>query len=169
MAQITLKGNPINTCGELPDVGTTAPDFQLVAGDLSEPRLTDYRGKNVILNIVPSFDTGICAASVRRFNQAAGELEDAVIVNVSRDLPFAQKRFCDSEGLNHVINLSAFRAPRFGQDYGVELVDGPLRGLLGRAIVVVNGAGQVVYTELVPEIAQEPNYDAALSAVAQLA
>ncbi len=169
MAQITFKGNPIHTSGNLPTMGSTAPEFQLVAGDLSEVRLADFSGKNVIINIVPSFDTGICAKSVRRFNEAAAELDDAVIVNISKDLPFAQKRFCDSEGLNHVKNLSAFRAPQFGQDYGIEMVDGPLRGLLGRAIVVVNGAGQVVYTELVPEIAQEPNYDAALSAVAQVA
>lgn len=169
MAQITFKGNPIHTSGELPSVGQAAPDFQLVAGDLSECRLSDFSGKTVILNIVPSFDTGICAASVRRFNQSAGELDEAIIVNISKDLPFAQKRFCESEGLNHVKNLSAFRSPRFGQDYGIEMVEGPLRGLLGRAVVVVNPKGQVTYTELVPEIAQEPNYDAALSAVAQLA
>lgn len=169
MAKITLKGNPIHTIGQLPAVGAKAPGFNLVANDLSESTLDQFQGKSVVLNIVPSFDTGICAASVRRFNSEANNLSNAVVVNVSMDLPFAQKRFCDSEGLANVKNMSAFRSPKFGEDYGMTMVDGPLKGLLGRAIVVVNPQGQVTYTELVPEIAQEPNYDAALSALKQTA
>ncbi len=169
MAKITLKGNACNTSGDLPTVGSAAPEFTLVAGDLSEKSLADFAGKNIILNIVPSFDTGTCALSVKTFNSKAGELGDTVIVNVSKDLPFAQKRFCETEGLEHVTNLSAFRCDQFGQQYGISLLDGPLKGLLARGIVVVDGAGNVTYTELVPEIANEPNYDAALAAVSQTA
>ena len=169
MASITLKGNACNTSGDLPAVGSTAPDFTLVGGDLGEASLDTFAGKNIILSIVPSFDTGICAMSVKRFNESAGELENTVIVNVSKDLPFAQKRFCEAEGVEHVTNLSAFRSNEFGKNYGIEILDGPLQGLLGRAIVVLNGEREVIYTELVPEIAQEPNYDAALSAVKQTA
>lgn len=169
MAQITLKGNPIHTIGQLPGTGSKAPGFSLVGNDLSESTLNSFQGKSIVLNIVPSFDTGICAASVRRFNTEAAKLENAVVVNVSMDLPFAQKRFCDSEGLSNVKNLSAFRSPQFGEDYGMTLVDGPLRGLLGRAIVVVDPQGTVTYTELVPEIAQEPNYDGALTALKETA
>ena len=165
MAEITLKGNPTHTCGDLPAVGSAAPSFTLVAGDLSEQSLGDFSGKNVILNIVPSFDTPVCATSVKTFNEKAGQMDQTVVVNVSKDLPFAQKRFCESNQVEHVTNLSAFRGGDFGQNYGMEIVDGPLKGLLGRAIVVVNGEGNVVYTELVPEIAQEPDYDAALSAL----
>ncbi len=168
MAEITLKGNAINTSGDLPAVGNKAPGFTLVAGDLSEVTLADYAGKTIIVNIVPSFDTGVCAASVREFNKRAVD-SGCVVVNVSMDLPFAQKRFCDAEGLENVINLSAFRCDQFGSDYGIALIDGPLKGLLGRAIVVVNGEGDVTYTELVPEIAQEPNYDAAVNAISQTA
>ncbi len=165
MAEITLKGNPINTCGDLPAVGSAAPGFTLVAGDLSEQSLQDFSGNNIILNIVPSFDTPVCATSVKSFNEKAGQMDGTQVINISMDLPFAQKRFCESNQVEHVTNLSAFRCSDFGKAYGMELVDGPLKGLLGRAIVVINGQGNVVYTELVPEIAQEPNYDAALSSL----
>ena len=169
MAEISLKGNSCNTSGELPAVGSAAPDFTLVAGDLSESTLSDLAGKNVILNIVPSFDTGTCAMSVKTFNSKAGELGDTVIVNISKDLPFAQKRFCEAEGVEHVTNLSAFRCDQFGDQYGIALVGGPLKGLLARGIVVLDGEGKVTYTELVPDIVDEPNYDAALAAVSQTA
>ena len=169
MASITLKGNECNTCGDLPAVGSSAPAFTLIAGDLSECGLDSFAGKNVVLSIFPSMDTPVCAISVRSFNEKAAGLDNTVVVNVSKDLPFAQKRFCESEGIEGVTNLSAFRGDQFGQDYGMTIVDGPLTGLLGRAIVVINESGEVVYTELVPEIAQEPNYDAALSAVTQTA
>ncbi len=169
MAEVTLKGNTCNTSGDLPAVGSAAPGFTLVAADLSEKTLADFAGKNVIINIVPSFDTGTCATSVKTFNSKAGELGDTVIVNVSKDLPFAQKRFCEAEKVEHVTNLSAFRCCEFGKEYGAALVDGPLKGLLTRAIVVVNGAGKVTHTELVGEIVNEPNYDAALAAVKQTA
>lgn len=169
MANITLKGNPCNTSGDLPGVGSSAPGFSLVAADLSEKTLADFAGKNVIINIIPSLDTPVCALSAETFNKSAGDLGETVIVNVSADLPFAQKRFCESNNVDHVVNLSSFRCDQFGKDYGMTIVDGPLQGLLGRAIVVVDGAGNVTYTELVPEIAQEPNYDAALNAVKQLA
>lgn len=168
MAQITLKGNPINTAGELPTVGSTAPAFTLVAGDLSEVTLSDYAGKTIVVNIVPSFDTGICAASVKEFNQRAAEA-NCTIVNVSADLPFAQKRFCEAEGVDNVVNLSNFRCSEFGKDYGITITDGPMKGLLGRAVVVINGDHEIVYTELVPEIVQEPNYDAAMGAISQTA
>lgn len=164
MAQITLKGNPCNTSGNLPAVGGQAPNFSLVAGDLSEKKLGDFSGKKVIFNIVPSLDTPVCGISAKTFNEKAGQLNNAVIVNVSADLPFAQKRFCESNQVEHIHNLSSFRCSQFGRDYGVQIVDGPLAGLLARAIVVVNEQGNVVYTELVPEIAQEPNYEAALQA-----
>jgi thiol peroxidase len=165
MATITFKGNPIQTVGALPAVGSTAPDFKLVAGDLSEATLATYAGRKKILNIVPSLDTGICQMSARKFNAEAGTVADAVIVNVSADLPFAQKRFCDSEKLAHISNLSTFRGPEFGKAYGVTIVTGPLAGLLSRAVVVLDKDNRVVHTEQVPEIAQEPNYAAALDAV----
>ncbi len=165
MANITLKGNPCHTSGQLPTVGMVAPDFKLVSGDLSEKTLADFAGKNVILSILPSLDTPVCALSAKAFNEKAGALNNTVIVNVSKDLPFAQKRFCESNQVAHVSNLSAFRGSHFDEAYGIGIVDGPLKGLLGRAIVVVSPAGKVTYTELVPEIAQEPNYAAALAAV----
>ncbi len=165
MAKITLKGNDCSTCGELPAVGSAAPDFTLVDGDLGEKSLADFAGKQVVLNIVPSLDTGICALSAKAFNGKAGDLADTVIVNVSKDLPFAQKRFCEAETLQHISNLSAFRCGKFGESYGSTIVDGPLKGLLCRAVVVVGADGNVKYTELVPEIAQEPNYDAAYAAL----
>lgn len=164
MANITFKGNPIHTVGQLPEVGTVAKDFNLVSSDLSEKKLSDYKGKKVVLNIFPSIDTGVCAASARHFNQEASSLENTVVINVSRDLPFALSRFCAAEGLNDVEVLSDFRG-RFGEDYGVTLEDSPLSGLLSRAVVVLDENGKVKYTEQVPEIGQEPNYNAALEAV----
>jgi len=163
MAQITIKGNPINTAGELPAVGTSAPAFTLVGTDLGAVGNDQFSGKAVLLNIFPSVDTPVCATSVRTFNERAAATGTAVL-NVSKDLPFAQKRFCGAEGLENVLTASAFR-DSFGEDYGVTLVDGPFEGLLGRAVVVIGADGNVVYTELVPEIAQEPNYDAALAAL----
>jgi thiol peroxidase len=162
MATITLKGNPINTLGTLPATDQPAPAFEGVLTDLSSLTLADLQGKTIILNIFPSIDTGICAASTQRFNQAASERADTVILCVSMDLPFALNRFCGAEGLEAVKPLSVFRSS-FGSDYGVTITDGPLEGLLSRAVVVINAAGNVVYTEQVPEIAQEPDYDAALA------
>ena len=169
MASINLKGNECNTCGDLPAVGAVAPVFKLIGHDLSEVGLDSFAGKNVVLSIFPSVDTPVCGTSVRTFNEKAAGNENTVVVNVSMDLPFAQKRFCAAEGIENVVNLSAFRCSQFGNDYGITIADGPLAGLFGRAIVVINGQGEVVYTELVPEIAQEPNYDAALSALTQTA
>jgi len=165
MAKITLKGNPIETSGVLPAVGSQAPSFALTKDDLSETGLPDFSGKTVILNIFPSIDTGVCAASVRRFNQEAAQLSGGVVLCVSADLPFALKRFCGAEGLEAVVPVSSFRSP-FGQDYGATIITGPLRGLLARAVVVIDPEGKVAYTEQVPEITQEPNYDAALGALA---
>ena len=165
MAKITLKGNECNTSGDLPAVGSAAPDFTLVAGDLSEKSLADYAGKQVVLNIVPSLDTGTCATSAKTFNSKAGEAGDTVIVNVSKDLPFAQKRFCDAESLEHIDNLSAFRCDGFGEGYGASITDGPLKGLLCRAVDIIDGEGKVKYSQLVPEIVDEPDYAAALRAL----
>jgi thiol peroxidase len=163
MASITLKGNPINTAGELPAVGSAAPDFELVGEDLSPRGLGDYAGWRV-LNIFPSIDTPVCAASVRTFNQKATGREGVTVLNVAADLPFAFKRFCGTEGIDGAQNLSAFRS-EFPDDYGIRIADGPLQGLCGRAVVVIDPKGTVTYTELVPEIAQEPDYDAALDAL----
>ncbi len=165
MAQITLKGNPINTSGALPATGSQAPQFTLTKIDLSEVASKDLAGKNWVLNIFPSVDTPVCATSVRRFNADASKLDNTVVLCISHDLPFALKRFCGAEGLEKVLPVSAFRNSAFGKDYGVELVDGPLKGLLARAVVVVGADGAVKYTELVPEIAQEPDYAAALQAL----
>jgi thioredoxin-dependent peroxiredoxin len=162
MAQITLKGNPISTIGNLPAVNMSAPAFSLTTTDLSECSLKDFKGKTVVLNIFPSIDTAVCAASVRRFNEAAGSLNNTVVLCISADLPFAHKRFCEGEGLKNVIPLSTFRSQSFGTDYGVTIINGPLAGLLARAIVIVNMSGNVTYTELVPEIAQEPDYSKVL-------
>jgi thiol peroxidase len=164
MAQITLKGNPIHTSGDLPAVGSKAPDFKLVGTDMSEKSLADYAGKTLVLNIFPSLDTPVCATSVRTFNQRAAGA-DATVLCISADLPFAHNRFCTSEGIENVVNLSTFRSPEFGDAYGMRITDGALAGILGRAVVVVDGEGNVAHTELVPEIAQEPDYDAALSAI----
>ena len=164
MAQITLKGNPLNTNGDLPAVGSAAPDFKLTAADLLEKTLANYAGKKVILNIFPSVDTPVCAASMRRFNADAAGSDNTVVLCISADLPFAQKRFCGSEGLDNVECLSTFRGS-FGDAYGTTMVDGPLAALQARAVVVVDESGKVAHAEMVPEIAQEPNYEAALAAI----
>lgn len=163
MANITLGGNPINTSGSLPQVGTQAPNFELIANDLSIATLGSYAGHRLILNIFPSIDTGTCAASVRKFNEKASVLNNTKVLCISRDLPFAQKRFCGAEGLENVVNLSDFKAGTFGKNYGLEIVDGPLAGLHSRAVIVLNETGQILYAEQVGEIADEPNYDAALA------
>ncbi len=165
MAQITLKGNPINTCGDLPASGSAAPDFSLTDAGLADVSLKNYAGKKVVLNIFPSIDTPTCAESVRRFNKEASNNDNTVVLCISRDLPFALKRFCGAEGLEDVISLSEMREMKFGEDYGVRIVDGPLAGLHSRAVVVIDDSGTVSYTEQVPEIADEPNYDAALAAL----
>jgi thioredoxin-dependent peroxiredoxin len=164
MAQVTLGGNPVNTVGELPAVGSAAPSYTLAGADLSDVTPDSFSGKKVVLNIFPSVDTPTCAASVRAFNAAVADRDDAVVVCVSKDLPFAQARFCGSEGLSNVVTASAFRSD-FGSDFGVTLADGKLLGLFARAVVVVDESGKVAHTELVSEIAQEPNYDAALAAL----
>lgn len=163
MASITLGGNAINTNGNLPITGTSAPNFSLTAADMSSTGLEAYAGKKKILNIFPSVDTGVCATSVRTFNKQASSLENAVVLCISRDLPFAQKRFCGAEGIENVIMLSDFRDGSFGKNYGVEMTDGKLAGLHARAIVVLDENNNVLHSELVPEIAQEPDYDAALA------
>jgi thioredoxin-dependent peroxiredoxin len=162
MAKITLKGNEINTKAELPK--GIAPNFTLVKSDLSEVQLSDFKGKKVILNIFPSLDTAVCASSVRKFNAELNKLANTVVLCISKDLPFAHKRFCEVEGLANVISLSEFRDKNFSNAYGIEIVDGPLKGLLSRSVVVIDENGSIVYSELVPEIVQEPNYDAALAA-----
>ena len=165
MASITLGGNPIHTSGELPKVGSQAPDFKLVKNDLSIATLADLKGSKLVLNIFPSIDTGTCATSVRKFNQTASQLENTKVLCISRDLPFAQKRFCGAEGLENVINLSDFKSGSFGKDYGLEITDGVLAGLHSRVVLVVDENGTVTYTQQVPEIADEPNYDAAIAAL----
>jgi thioredoxin-dependent peroxiredoxin len=162
MAQITLGGNTIETIGELPAIGSPAPAFKLVNTSLADESLQLYAGKTVVLNIFPSIDTPTCAMSVRRFNQIATDFNNTVVLCISADLPFAQQRFCGAEGLDKVIPLSVFRAPDFGKDYGLTIKDGPLGGLLSRAVVIIDTSGEVAYTEQVPEIGQEPDYDAAL-------
>ena len=162
MAAITLGGNPIHTSGELPKVGSKLADFKLVQNDLSIADLSTFAGKKLVLNIFPSIDTGICAASARKFNEEASALDNTVVINVSRDLPFALSRFCAAEGLKNVETLSDFRG-NFGEDYGVTLTDSPLKGLLSRAVVVLDEKTNVIYTEQVPEIGQEPNYEAAIA------
>ena len=163
MATITLKGNEVHTAGQLPAVGSKAPDFALTAGDLSEKTLADYKGKRVVLNIFPSLDTGTCAASVRAFNKAAAGLDSAAVLCISKDLPFAQKRFCAAEGISNVQTLSEYKDSNFSDAYQLKIADGPLAGLLSRAVVVIDEEGNVVYTEQVAEIANEPDYDKALA------
>ena len=163
MAQITLRGNQINTIGELPAVGAPAPSFSLTGTDLGAVDSEQFRGKPLLLNVFPSVDTPVCATSVRTFNERAAGSGVAVLC-VSNDLPFAQKRFCGAEGIENVVTASAFR-DGFGKDYGVTITDGPMAGLLARAVVVIGADGNVAYAELVPEIAQEPDYDAALGAL----
>jgi thiol peroxidase len=165
MAKLTFKGNPINTNGDLPAVSQPAPDFKLVANNLKDLTLADFAGKKKLLNIVPSLDTSVCALSTRKFNDHAKAHPDTVILVISADLPFAQKRFCGDENLSNVVTLSMMRSRKFAKDYGVLLEDGPLAGLTARAIVVLDENNIVRHTELVPEIAQEPDYNAALAAL----
>jgi thiol peroxidase len=167
MAKITLKGNAIHTNGTLPAVGSIAPAFKLTKTDLTELHSKDFAGKKLVLSIFPSVDTSICAASVRAFNKAAADLADTIVLCISADLPFAQARFCGAEGLSQVVSASDFRHKDFGDLYGVRITDGPLAGLLSRAVVVINAKGTIVYTEQVAEIAQEPDYSAALKALSQ--
>ncbi len=162
MANITLGGNPIHTTGELPKNGTHAPEFSLVKGDLSIASLADFKGSKVVLNIFPSIDTGTCATSVRKFNEKASALANTTVLCISRDLPFAQKRFCGAEGLDNVVCLSDFRNGSFGDSYGLNITDGPLHS---RAVIVLDEQGNVKYSEQVPEIADEPNYENALAAL----
>ena len=166
MAKITLKGNPINTCGTLPAVGSQAADFVLTKTDFADVSLHDFDGKKIVLNIFPSIDTPVCATSVRRFNTEAAKLKNAVVLCVSVDLPFAHNRFCGADGLQNVILVSELRKRKFGEDYGVRIIDGPLAGLFSRAVVIIDEKGKVIYTEQVPEIAQEPNYEAVLKVLA---
>ncbi|WP_085441659.1 thiol peroxidase [Magnetofaba australis] len=166
MAQITLKGNPINTSGELPSVGSAAPEFSLTKSDLSDVSLKDFAGKKVVLNIFPSIDTAVCAASVRHFNADVDKMDGAVVLCISMDLPFAHSRFCGAEGLESVTSCSEMHKRGFAEDYGVRIVDGPLAGLMARAVVIVDESGKVIYTQQVPEIVEEPDYEAALKALA---
>lgn len=166
MASITLQGNPINTNGDLPAVGSQAPEFRLTAKDLQDVGLAAYSGKKKLLNIVPSLDTPVCADSTRKFNESAGARGDTAVLVISSDLPFASGRFCEAEGIDNVVALSMMRSRQFAKDYGVLITDGPLAGITARAVVVLDENNQVLYTELVPEIAQEPDYDKALAALA---
>ena len=163
MASITLGGNPVHTSGELPKIGTQLADFKLVKNDLSIATLADFSGKRVILTIFPSIDTGTCAASVRKFNETAANLTNTVVLCISRDLPFAQKRFCGAEGIENVVNLSDFQNGSFGKANGLEIIDGVLTGLHSRAVIVIDEKGTILHTEQVQEIADEPNYEAALA------
>lgn len=163
MANITLKGNPVSTSGQLPTVGSVAPDFKLTKTDLSDVGIKDFAGKRVVLNIFPSVDTPTCASSVRKFNQEVSNLSNTVVLCISKDLPFALKRFCGAEGLENVVSASELRDSSFSDNYGVKILDGALAGLMSRAVVVVNEEGNVTYTEQVAEIAQEPNYEAVVN------
>ncbi len=165
MAKITLQGNAINTIGELPAVGSKIKDFKLVKNDLSIVSLKDFEGTKLVLNIFPSLDTGTCAASVRNFNKEAANLKDVKVLCISRDLPFAQARFCGAEGIENVVTLSDFNTGQFGKDYGLEIVDGPLSGLHSRVVIVVNENGEVIYNEQVSEIVNEPDYKLALASL----
>lgn len=165
MADITLGGNPVKTSGNLPEKGTKAPNFNLVKTDLSTASLTDFKGHKLVLNIFPSVDTGTCAASVRKFNEKASALDNTKVLCISRDLPFAQNRFCGAEGLDNVISLSDFKDGSFGNNYGLTVTNGPLEGLHSRVVIVVNEAGDVVYTEQVADIKDEPDYESALAAL----
>jgi thiol peroxidase len=163
MASITLGGNPIHTSGALPEKGSKAADFSLIKTDLSTCSLSDFSGKRLVLNIFPSIDTGTCAQSVRTFNENASALDNTTVLCISRDLPFAQKRFCGAEGLDHVVNLSDFKTGAFGKDFGLEITDGPMAGLHSRVVIVLDENGIILYAEQVGEIANEPNYEAALA------
>ncbi len=165
MATVTLKGNAIETSGNLPKIGTTAPDFKLTATDLSTKTLSDFKGSKIVLNIFPSIDTGTCAQSVRQFNKEASELKNTKVLCISKDLPFAHSRFCGAEGLDNVISLSDYKDGSFGKTYGVNFITGPLEALLSRSVVVINEDGVITYTEQVSETVDEPNYSAALEAL----
>ncbi|MBS0615599.1 MAG: thiol peroxidase [Verrucomicrobia bacterium] len=165
MAEVTIKGSPIHTNGNLPKVGAIAPDFKLVDNDLKEHSLGEFKGKKKLLSIVPSLDTSVCSTSAKKFNESAGQKKNSVILVISADSPFAQKRICGAENLSNILTLSLVRSKKFAEDYGVLLIDGPLAGLCARAIVVLDENDKVLYTELVPEIAQEPNYEMALKAL----
>jgi len=165
MASITLGGNPANTVGNLPQIGSQAPSFTLTKSDMSTKTLSDYQGNKVVLNIFPSVDTGTCAKSVRQFNEEAAELDGVKVLCISKDLPFAQNRFCGAEGIENVEMLSDYKTGSFGQDYGLTFADSPFEGLFSRCVVVLNGEGKVTYTEQVQETADEPNYKAALEAL----
>jgi len=165
MAKITLKGKPFETVGELPRVGQQAPEFELVNSDLATVKLSDFRGKKVVLSLFPSVDTPVCATGVRSFNQEAASVENSVVLCISCDLPFAHKRFCAAEEIENVVTLSAFRNPEFGRSYGITIKDGPLAGLFSRAVVVVGEDGNILHTEQVVEIADEPDYKKAIEAL----
>ena len=165
MAKITFKGTEVNTAGSLPQVGSKAVDLALVKDDLSDFKLSDYKGKNIVLNVFPSIDTGVCATSVRKFNKEAAKLSNTVVLAVSADLPFASGRFCTAEGIENVIPASVFRTPEFGKEYGLLMIDGPLKGLLARCVIIINPEGNISYTELVPEIGQEPDYQSAINSI----
>lgn len=165
METTAFKGTPVHTCGHLPHTGSQAPRFTLTRGDLTELRSEELKGRRIVLNIFPSLDTAVCATSVRKFNQLAASLDNTTVVAVSKDLPFAQSRFCTTEGIENLIAASAFRSPEFAREYGIEMVDGPLAGLLARAVVIIDETGRIVYTELVPEITREPDYEAAIKAL----
>lgn len=165
MANVKFKDNVINTYGDLPQIGNIAPKFQLTRTDLTEISLDEIKGKNIILNIFPSLDTPVCAETVRKFNEKAGQLNNTVILCVSADLPFAHKRFCETENIRNVINVSTFRHPEFGKDYGVVMLNGPLQGLMSRAIVLINQQGKVLYSQQVSKIEEEPDYDAVINKI----
>lgn len=167
MATITLKGQPIHTAGDLPKPGAKAPPFKLTGGDLADVGLDKFAGKRKILNIVPSLDTGVCATSAQKFNREVSGLANVVLLNISADLPFAAQRFCESHALKNIVTLSTFRSPAFGKAYGVAITDGPLAGLMSRAVLVLDAQDRVVHAQQVPEIAQEPDYSAALAAAKQ--
>jgi thiol peroxidase len=165
MATTKFKGNDVSTCGDLPEIGNQSPDFTLVNSDLARVSLENFSGKRIIMNIFPSIDTPVCAMSVRRFNQEAAKLNNCAVLCISKDLPFAQKRFCGSEGIENVVTLSAMVGDDFGKNYGVLLTDGPLSGLLARAIIIIDETGKIVYSELASEITAEPDYEKALSKI----
>ena len=165
MSQITINDKKINTYGSLPETGEKAPHFELVRSDLSNAKLKDFKGKRIVMNIFPSIDTNVCATSVKNFNERASKLNNTEILCISRDLPFAQKRFVDDEGLKNVTNLSDFRQGDFGKDYGVEMIDGPMAGLLSRAVIVLDEDGKVLHSQQVPDIGEEPDYLAALKSL----
>ena len=165
MAKLTLKGAPVNTSGYLPAVGSKAPDFNLVKSDLTNLKLSELKGKKVILSIFPSQETGTCSASLRRFNKIAAGKKDVMVLGISKDLPFAHKRFCESEGISNVVTLSGYRDQEFGKLYGVDVFDGAFGGLYARSVVIIDETGKVVYTQLVSEMANEPDYEDVLAAL----